>query len=90
MKTARRGDRRPVRALLEVRPQNLLWGTDWPHVNLQLPRPDAAGLRERLDRWVPDPAVRHAVLVDSPARRYGFGPVGAPSREPVGSGPGRV
>ncbi|RZU32366.1 amidohydrolase family protein [Blastococcus saxobsidens] len=79
-----------VRALVQVRPQNLLWGSDWPHVGVRLPVPGAAGMRERLERWVPDPAVRQAVLVDNPARRYGFGPGGPAVPEPVAARPGTV
>lgn len=79
-----------VRALVQVRPQNLLWGSDWPHVGVRLPVPGAAGIRERLERWVPDPAVRQAVLVDNPARRYDFGPGGPTVPVPVAARPGRV
>jgi 2-pyrone-4,6-dicarboxylate lactonase len=61
-----------VHAFVETRPGNLLWGSDWPHVGLRLPLPDVGTLRARLDRWVPDPAVRQTVLVDNPAHRYGF------------------
>lgn len=79
-----------VRALAAVRPQNLLWGSDWPHVGLHLPAPDGAGMRARLEGWLPDPAVQHAVLVDNPARRYGFDPAGPVPPEPDAPGPGRV
>lgn len=79
-----------VRALAEVRPQNLLWGSDWPHVGLHLPVPDGAGMRARLEGWLPDPAVQHAVLVDNPTRRYDFAPAGPVPPEPDAPGPGRV
>jgi predicted TIM-barrel fold metal-dependent hydrolase len=79
-----------VHALVQVRPQNLLWGSDWPHVGVRLPVPDAAGMRDRLERWVPDPAVRQAVLVDNPARRYGFDPVGPAAVEPAATRLGSV
>jgi predicted TIM-barrel fold metal-dependent hydrolase len=61
-----------VRALTDAGPDNLLWGSDWPHVGLRLPAPDAAEVRARLDRWVPDADVRRRILVDNPVRRYGF------------------
>lgn len=61
-----------VRALVAVRPQNLLWGSDWPHVGLRVPAPDGAEARARLDRWVPDPGLRRQILVDNAVRRYGF------------------
>ena len=61
-----------ARALVETRPQNLLWGSDWPHVGLTLPAPDSTEARSRLDRWVADPVVRRQILVDNAVRRYGF------------------
>ena len=61
-----------VTALVAVRPQNLLWASDWPHVGLRGPAPDGAEVRARLARWVPDEALREQVLVDNPARRYDF------------------
>jgi len=61
-----------ARALVETRSQNLLWGSDWPHVGLRLPAPEATDARSRLNRWVADPGVRQQVLVDNAVRRYGF------------------
>ncbi|WP_100501602.1 amidohydrolase family protein [Geodermatophilus chilensis] len=66
-----------VRAFVETRPENLLWGSDWPHVGVRLPLPDGGTVRARLDRWVPDPALRQMVLVDNPVSRYAFGPLTA-------------
>ncbi|WP_219414217.1 amidohydrolase family protein [Pseudonocardia nigra] len=63
-----------VRAFVDVRPENLLWGSDWPHVGVRLPVPASGEVRARLDRWIPDPAVRRRILVDNPVRRYGFEP----------------
>jgi predicted TIM-barrel fold metal-dependent hydrolase len=67
-----------VRALVETRPENLLWGSDWPHVGLRLPPPGSAELRARLDRWVPEAGVRQRVLVDNPVRRYDFAATALP------------
>lgn len=61
-----------VRRLVQIRPQNLLWGSDWPHVGVQLPVPSGAEVRARLDRWVPDTATRTQILLDNPERRYDF------------------
>lgn len=61
-----------VRTFVETRADRLLWGTDWPHVGVTLSLPSGQELRERLDRWVPDPAIRRQVLVDNAARRYDF------------------
>jgi predicted TIM-barrel fold metal-dependent hydrolase len=54
-------------------PQRLLWGSDWPHTQFEaVASPGAA--RQALDAWVPDPADRHTVLADTPARLFGFQP----------------
>jgi predicted TIM-barrel fold metal-dependent hydrolase len=62
-----------ARALVEARPDRLLWGSDWPHVRCwDHPVPDDAALVELLAEWIPDEATRNQVLVDNPARLYGF------------------
>ncbi|HEY8613797.1 MAG TPA: amidohydrolase family protein [Roseomonas sp.] len=65
------GDPAPlIRALAAVGPDRLLWGTNWPHPNTDLPQ-DEGALREAalapLSR-----AQRASVLWDNPARLYGF------------------
>ena len=79
------GDAAPIaRALIAANPQRILWGTDWPHPNSDpLPgygamdvRPysqiDDGRLLNQLPVWAPDAATRKAILVDNPARLYGF------------------
>lgn len=61
-----------VEACVAANPDQLLWGTDWPHVGVRLPLPGSAALRERLERWVPDEQTRARILVDNPRRRYEF------------------
>ena len=62
-----------VKALVEVRPDRLLWGSDWPHVALW-DRPMIQ--TTELINWVWDIGIddttRHAILVDNPASLYGF------------------
>jgi 2-pyrone-4,6-dicarboxylate lactonase len=60
-----------ARALVEAAPDRVLWGTDWPHPNVKW-MPDDAALLELFPRMVPDPARQKAILVDNPARLYGF------------------
>lgn len=52
----------------------LVWGTDWPHVMAKWssPMPNDGELTDLLLRWSPDEAARQRILVDNPARLYGF------------------
>ena len=63
-----------ARALLRAAPERCVWGTDWPHPSLHDPAevPDDGELLDALGAWVPEEAARRAVLVDNPARLYGF------------------
>jgi 2-pyrone-4,6-dicarboxylate lactonase len=61
-----------ARKLVETRPDRLLWGSDWPHVFIKLPMPNDGDLLNLLAEWVPDAATRRRILVDNPAKLYGF------------------
>ena len=66
------GDAVPFgRALVEVAPDRVLWGTDWPHPNVRW-MPDDAGLLELFAAMVPEPDLQRRILVDNPAKLYGF------------------
>src|SRR4051812_34562987 len=73
-----------ARALIAANPERIVWGTDWPHPNSD-PMPqygamnvrpftqlDDARLLNQLAVWAPDAAIRKKILVDNPARLYGF------------------
>jgi predicted TIM-barrel fold metal-dependent hydrolase len=59
------------RALVEAAPQRVLWGTDWPHPNVKW-MPEDAALLELFPQMVPEPGLQRQILVDNPARLYGF------------------
>jgi predicted TIM-barrel fold metal-dependent hydrolase len=61
-----------AQALVRSAPERLLWGTDWPHVMLDPPVPNTGDLAALLPNWVPEAATRKRILVDNPARLYGF------------------
>jgi len=61
-----------ARALVAAAPDRLVWGSDWPHVMLATPMPNDGELCDQLAAWVPDAATRNKILVDNPARLYGF------------------
>ena len=66
-------DVRPLaHALVEARPDRLVWGSDWPHPAVTRPMPNDGDLLDLLLDWVPDEAVRNRILVNNPARLYGF------------------
>lgn len=53
-------------------PERVLWGTDWPHVNLHGPMPDDGDLVDWIGEAVPDEAGRRLMLVDNPTAFFGF------------------
>ncbi len=64
------GSQALVQALLAANPGTLLWGTDWPHPSSAHPVPPLAQLVDLVFDWLPDAALRQAVLVDNPTRLY--------------------
>ena len=68
-------DARPFHeALVRANPERLVWGTDWPHPRIEGEMPDAGKLLDLFHDWTPDETTRRAILVDNPARLYGFPP----------------
>jgi predicted TIM-barrel fold metal-dependent hydrolase len=69
-----------ARALIAANADRVVWGTDWPHpghskppAEISPPIPvDDGALLNQLPVWAPDAAVRNKILVDNPARLYGF------------------
>jgi predicted TIM-barrel fold metal-dependent hydrolase len=61
-----------ARLFIERAPDRCVWGTDWPHTNLEGTMPDDGDLLDQLGEWVPDPALRTKILVDNPGALYRF------------------
>jgi predicted TIM-barrel fold metal-dependent hydrolase len=73
-----------ARVLIAANSDRIVWGTDWPHPDSVTPhgkKPtdvtplypiDDGRLLNQLPVWAPDPAIRKKILVDNPARLYGF------------------
>ena len=54
-------------------PDRMVWGSDWPHVNLDgMVMPNDGDLLDLLAEWVPDAAVRNRILTQNPKALYGF------------------
>lgn len=71
-----------AQALVAANRDRIVWGSDWPHPNSSsgrdktevtppLPINDGIVLNQ-LAKWVPDAATRKKILVDNPARLYGY------------------
>ena len=61
-----------ARRLVAHAPERCLWASNWPHPQRH-PRPDTLALAALLADWAPDPDTRRRILVENPARLYGFG-----------------
>lgn len=73
-----------AQALIAANADRIVWGTDWPHPDSVTPagkqisdvtplfQIDDGRLLNQLAVWTPDAAVRKKILVDNPARLYGF------------------
>lgn len=59
-----------ARHLVELFPDRVLWGTDWPHPNLKGHMPDDGKLVDFIPRIAPAPDLQRRLLVDNPARLY--------------------
>jgi len=73
-----------AKALIAANAERIVWGSDWPHpAGAAMPghtatdveplfQIDDGRLLNQLAVWVPDAGVRKTILVDNPARLYGF------------------
>jgi len=63
-----------AQAVIEAAPDRVIWGTDWPHGNTFTPgrTPNEGDLLDLLAVIAPDQALRDRILVDNPARLFGF------------------
>jgi len=73
-----------AQALIAANADRIVWGTDWPHPDSVTPpgkqvtdvtplfQIDDGLLLNQLPVWTADAAVRKKILVDNPARLYGF------------------
>ena len=62
-----------ARVFVRHAPERMVWGTDWPHVNLDgREMPNDGDLLDLLAEWVPDAATRKRILVDNACALYGF------------------
>lgn len=61
-----------AKAIVARRPDRVVWATNWPHGGVVGEKPSDRVLLDVLNRWVPDVATRHRILVDNARHLYGF------------------
>jgi 2-pyrone-4,6-dicarboxylate lactonase len=59
-----------VRPLVERYPDRVLWGTDWPHPNMEANIPDDGRLVDMIPRIAATEELRRKLLVDNPMKLY--------------------
>jgi len=60
-----------AQAIMAAAPDRVLWGTDFPHPNATH-EADEADLVDLVPQFTADPVLQRKLLVDNPARLYGF------------------
>jgi predicted TIM-barrel fold metal-dependent hydrolase len=61
-----------MRALIEAAPERVIWASDWPHPVSTSRPPNEADLIELLYRATNNDEERRRILVDNPAKLFGF------------------
>jgi predicted TIM-barrel fold metal-dependent hydrolase len=69
-----------AQALIDANPDRMVWGSNWPHPgrgktreDLAPPHPSDDGAQvNQLPQWASNAATRKKILVDNPARLYGY------------------
>ncbi|MFL6728183.1 MAG: amidohydrolase family protein [Sphingomicrobium sp.] len=59
-----------IRPVVERYPDRVLWGTDWPHPNMEHRIPDDGQLVDVLPRLAPTAELQRKLLVENPMRLY--------------------
>ena len=60
-----------AQALIAAAPDRMIWGSDYPYLS-HADKVDSIDLFNLLAQWIPDAATRQKILVDNPAKLFGF------------------
>ena len=63
-----------ARAFIDTAPDRMIWGSDWPHplVTEDMEMKNDGDVLELLYRYASSEAIKHKILVDNPAKLFGF------------------
>ncbi len=61
-----------AQALIKAAPDRVIWGTDFPHPNIKEHMPNDGALVDLLRLFSYDENIMHKILVQNPARLYGW------------------
>lgn len=66
-------DVEPVaKAFINMAPERMLWGTDWPHPTEKAHKPNDAALVDTMAAWIGRADWQEMIFVANPVKRYGF------------------
>jgi D-galactarolactone isomerase len=58
-------------AMVKANPERCIWASNWPHPGVK-PAPDNAAMLDLLLHWADDDVTRRKILVDNPAKLFGY------------------
>jgi 2-pyrone-4,6-dicarboxylate lactonase len=61
-----------VREIIDTRSDRVVWGSNWPHAGISVPMPNDGDLLDFLIAAAPEERARQLILVDNPAKLYGW------------------
>ena len=60
-----------AQALIAAAPDRIIWGSDYPYLS-HAGKVNSIDLFNLLAQWIPDAATRQKILLDNPAKLFGF------------------
>jgi D-galactarolactone isomerase len=63
---------RIAKELIKAAPERMVWASNWPHPSFKKNFPDEGKLLDLVAEWAQDETLRRKILVENPARLYGF------------------
>ncbi|BBU31371.1 hypothetical protein BTHE68_51050 [Burkholderia sp. THE68] len=61
-----------ARAFIDMAPERMLWGTDWPHPTEKVSKPDDARLLDVIAGWIGRTDWQQMIFVSNPSKLYRF------------------